>query len=58
MSVQEIFSGCSGDILCVSRRYSMAAMEILIGVQEIFDRFPGDIIRVLEIFDGCPGDFC
>jgi len=41
----------------VSRRY-------LIGVLEIFDECPGDIltvscryfIGVLEIFDGCPGD--
>jgi len=49
----------------VSWRYLIYVLEIIVGVVEIFDGFPGDIlwvswryfVVVLEIFDRCPQTF-
>jgi len=49
MGVMFIFDILPADIWWVSWRY-------LVGVLEIFDGGPGDILSVLKIFDRCPGD--
>jgi len=43
MGFLEIFDWCPGDILWLSSRYLMGALEILMGVLETFDGCPGDI---------------